>query len=194
MLSYLNIFGSLASIIGLVFSYRSEKQKAEDATFEGFLMSLDSKRHKALIDEINSNHLLAQGIKLLLRDNHEELGAKLEIIDNSISAVSTEIAGLREISEALNANRNLSKQAISILVQLCESGGSTILERQGNRGKSYQILGVQRTIKISEPKYLEDDFGQLCKYDLLIPDTSTNGRRLFRITRAADQLVAVSDL
>ena len=190
----LNVGGFLASILGLVFSFRSECQSAEDASFEKFMMSLDSKRHRSLIEEIGSNHLLTQGIKSLLQDNHEELKAKLTLIETTIAEVSSTISGLKEVSESLSAFEGLSVQALSILGQLSSSEGSTILESTRNRSRQYQIIGAQIMIKLTEPKFIEDDLGQLCRLGFLIPSKNSKGSRLFRITRAGDKLIGVSDL
>ena len=190
----LNAGGSLASIFGAVYSYMSEKQKSEETSYDDFLLSLDAKRYTTLKKEISTNHLLGQGIKLLLKDNHSLLQEKLAVIEASISAVSGKISGLKEVSDALSSSGGMSDQAFSIITQLSNSGQSTILEIKKLRGTDYQILGASKMIEISEPRFVDDDLEQLCGLELLIPDLNDKGHRLFRITRAAVNLVDISDI
>jgi len=185
---------AFASLVGLIFSFRSERQSQEKSDYDEFLLWLDSKRHNVLIEEITSNHLLGLGIKTLLNENHNDVIAKLSALEASMVAVSAHIGGLKEISEALSQNSGLSDQAFSIIKQLNDSGGSVFLELKMSEGAHYQIMDANGQIEITEPRFIDDDLEKLCNLGLLIPDLNSSGNRLFRFTRAASKLVDASEL
>lgn len=111
-----------------------------------------------------------------------------------MAAVSANISGLKEISEALSSHAGLSDQAYSILRQLNNSGGSFFLEIKFMGGTAYQIMDAEGSINMNEPRFIEDDLKQLCNFGLLIPDLNSSGGRLFRLTRAATKLIDASEL
>lgn len=192
----LSTASAFATIVGLVCNFRSERQSGQQDDYNEFLRWMDNVRHKELIEELNSNVSLAQGVKALLEDNHEQIMVKLKALESSMSAVASHINGLREISQALSPAHGLSDQAFSILKQLYDSGGSFFLELKILGGTSYQVMDASsnNVIEINEERFVEDDLNQLCDLGLLIPDHNRQGHRLFRLTRSAAKLAEANEL
>ncbi len=184
----LNSVSSISSIIGLILNFKSEQRSMSEDEFKEFMSWLDSKRHKRLIEEINSNHQLGQGIKMLLNENHELVMEKLTTLDKSITLLASKISGLKEISYAISPNLDLSEQAISIIKQLDKSNGSYFQELKILGGTGY-ITDSNTSIEINEPRFVDDDLAQLCNLEFLRPDRSRNGDRMFRLTRSASEYV-----
>jgi hypothetical protein len=180
---------TFATIVGLLSNFKSERNSASEDEYKEFVGWLDEKRHKSLLDEIMSNHLLSLGIKSLLNQNHEVVLQKLAALDETLLVLSTSIGGFKEISNALAPNIELSEQAISIINQLNSTGGSSFLESNTFDATSFLFMDTQGSLEIKEPRFVEDDLTQLVNLDLLLLDYSSKGNRIFRITRLAVKLL-----
>ncbi|WP_434928110.1 hypothetical protein ACRWQN_03890 [Shewanella sp. HL-SH8] len=180
---------TFATIVGLLSNFKSERKASSDNEYQEFVSWLDSKRHKSLMEEITSNHLLGLGIKSLLNQNHEVVLKKLASLDETLLVLSSSIGGFKEISNALAPNVELSEQAISIISQLNSTGGSSFTENKGYGLPSFIFMDTQGSIEITEQRFIEDDLAQLVNLDLLILDYSSHGNRVFRITRMAVKLL-----
>jgi hypothetical protein len=180
---------TFATIVGLLSNFKSERKSSSDDEYKEFVDWLDEKRHKSLLDEITSNHLLGLGIKSLLNQNHEVVLQKLFDLDETLLVLSSSISGFREISNALAPNVELSEQALSIIGQLNSTGGSSFIESKTYDGTSFLFMDTQGSLEIKEPRFVEDDLTQLTNLELLLLDFSSQGNRIFRITRLAVKLI-----
>jgi len=183
--------GAFATIIGLICNFKSEQRVVSDDEYKEFMQWLGDKRHKNLVDEIQSNHLLGLGLKKLFNQNHSVIVDKLNKLDNSITSIAAQVDGFKEIANAVTSNSGLSEQAISLLKQLDESGGSAFLEVESYSGKEFLMLDgkASQQLHMNEDRFIDDDLSQLCSLGLLIPDYNSSGSRLFKITRSAVALV-----
>jgi len=180
---------TFASIVGLLSNFKSERKSTSDDEYQEFVLWLSDKRHKSLIEEITANQLLGLGIKSLLNQNHDVVLQKLLALDETLLLLSSSIDGFKEISSAISPGSNLSEQAISIIEQLSNSGGSFFQEIRGLAGTSFKIMDASGALKITEERFIEDDLSQLVKSGLLILDSNSQGNRNFRITRLAVKLL-----
>ena len=180
---------TFATIVGLLSNFKSERKSSSDDEYKEFVSWLDEKRHKSLLDEITSNHLLGLGIKSLLNQNHEVVLQKLSALDETLLVLSSSIGGFKEISNALAPNIELSEQALSIIDQLNSTGGSSFLESKTFDGTSFLFMDTQGSLEIKESRFIEDDLTQLVNLELLLLDFSSKGNRIFRITRLAVRLL-----
>ncbi|HHF2959502.1 hypothetical protein BOO35_19420 [Vibrio navarrensis] len=186
----MEVFGSLATIIGLICNFKSERRASSDDEYKEFVEWLDTKRHKSVISEIESNHLLSLSIKSLLNQNHEVVIEKLSGLDSSLIQLASQIDGLKEVANAIDPNTELSAQAISIIKQFMKSEGSIFLEMKMLGGTLYQIMdGNGGMLDYDEPRFLDDDLNQLCNLGLLRLDYNRKNERLFRITRATTRYI-----
>lgn len=181
---------TFASIVGLLSNFKSERKSASDDEYKEFILWLSDKRHKSLLNEISSNHMLGLGIKSLLSQNHDAVLQKLSALDETLLILSASIGGFKEISDAIAPNSELSEQAISILEQLDNSGGSFFQELKMLAGTTFSIMDASGNIEINEPRFIEDDLNQLVNLGLLIFDYSPKGNRNYRITRLAVKLLS----
>jgi hypothetical protein len=184
---------TFAVIVGLLSNFKAERRGASADEYQEFLAWLDQKRYKSVIDEITSNHLLGLSIKNLLDHNHEQVIQLLEVVNETVSKIASRISGLQEITQAISPQISLSQQAISILTQLEESGGSAFLENKTFGGTNYIIMdGKGGSIDIVEARFADDDLSVLVSLGLLRSDINGKGHRLWRVTREGSKLTAVS--
>ncbi|WP_210457233.1 hypothetical protein [Vibrio crassostreae] len=187
----MEVFSSLATVVGLIYNFKSERKSASDDEYQEFLNWLNDKRHKNLIEELNKNQILGLSIKGLLKQNHDLVLNKLSHLDESLLQLASGIEGLHEIANAINPNAELSEQAITILRNLVESQGSFILESKTLSGTDYRVYdGDRRSLGVTEYRFLDDDFSLLCSLGLLMPDFNSSGSRMFRVTRSAVRYIA----
>ena len=190
----MEMFSSLATVIGLIYSFKSERKSASNDEYQEFLNWLNEKRHKKLIEELDTNYLLGLSIKGLLQQNHDLVLSKLNHLDESLLQLASGIEGFHDIAKAINPNAELSDQAITILKNLVESQGSFILESKTLSGTNYRVYdGDGRSLGITEYRFVDDDFNLLCSLELLMPDFNGSGNRMFRITRNAVKYISQVD-
>jgi len=188
----MDIAASFATIVGLLCNFKSENRANSDDKYEEFTNWLDAKRHKTILEEIQSNHQLALSLRSLLNQNNETLIEKLSHIEKSIVELGLKIPDFKEIASLSSKHLGLSDQAISILQQLEATGGSKILEIGMLAGKVYQVTDGKlenNQLTFEERRFIEDDFDHLCSLGLLTADRNKKGDRLFKITRGASYLV-----
>lgn len=186
----MDVISPFATIVGLICNYKSENRATSDDEYKVFVEWLDKKRHRDIIEELNSNHLLGLSLKNLLNKKSELIVNKLSKLDKSLVDLASQIDGFKDIATAVSKHEGLSDQSISILKQFHESGGSVFLEGKHMGGSDYHVIdGSSGYIVIDEPRFINDDLDKLCELGLLIPDFNKRGERLFRITRAATSLI-----
>jgi len=180
---------TFASIVGLLCNFKSEKRALSDNEYQEFVSWLDANRHKRLLEEITSNHLLGLGIKSLLNQNHDDVLKKLADLDDTLLVLSSSISGFKEISHALAPNIELSEQAISILSQLRSSGSESLIELNGFSSPQFMFSHTTGNIKFTEKVFIEDDLSELVKRDLLLLNINSSGGRVYKFTRLAERLL-----
>lgn len=185
----LTISTAFASIVGLLYNFKSERNSKSDDEYSEFIEWLQSKNYDQLLKDISLNKQLGMSIKSLLSQNHETVISKLSAIDESLILLASKVNGLKEISESITPNVNLSSQAISVLKQLEASGGSLFVEIDNWDGLAYNIMDATGTIEFEEQRFIKDDLEQLISLNLLTLDFNDDGNRLFRITRSCVRLL-----
>jgi hypothetical protein len=200
----LEIFGSLATIIGLICNFKSERRAKTDDEYRDFTQWLEDKRHKDIWSELEENHLLSLSIKSLLGQNHDELMLKLSSIDGALSKLTSKMVGFKEIGQALRKNEELSDQAVSLL-KLMNNQSSYILAEVPCSGqtryglsddKMYSIFLTRlpgsgftqselRWIEDLDKMFIKDDIEQLLSLGLISSKKEHYGGMSYRITRNA---------
>jgi len=185
----LAIAGAFATIVGLLCDYKSEHRAETDDEYRSFLEWLQTKRHDEIMKGIESNIQLANSLKAFLHRDNETIIGKLTAIDDILARIASTIDGFADISRAINPNSELSQQAIGILKQLNNSGGSRFTEINIRGNLLFQVEDGNGRIDYDEPRFIEDDLKTLAKLGLLLLDRTSQGHRMFHLTRTAVQLL-----
>ncbi|EOG7705001.1 hypothetical protein ACLINR_004540 [Vibrio parahaemolyticus] len=176
-------WSSFATILGLVSAYKAEGRARDGDEYNDLVNWLSDKRHKAVIEELNNNHILSLQVKQLLNRNHDEVIKSLANLDNLLMQLAYQFEDFKGIVKAIEPSVELSNQAIDILCQFEKSGSSTFLEVSDSSGTSYLFLDGPGELTINEPRFIHDDLTQLCKLGLLEAGFNSKGSRIFKITR-----------
>lgn len=193
----MEVLSSLATIVGLIYNFKSGRDAKSDREYHDFLNWLEQNRYNNIIKQIEGSDELVRGVESLLRENHDTVLDKLNFIEDAVSCLVSGMSSLSTIAHAIRPNAELSDQAIRILRNFVESQASFILELKtlGGDGEGYMIAdGDGRKLGISEPRFVEDDFDSLCALGLLTPDVNSKGSQMYRITRNAVKYVDQLDL
>lgn len=178
---------AFASIVGLLRVYKAEAQDLEGRDFGKYIDWLRRQEHNQLVDLIQGNADLASSVRDLIEDQHHEVMAKLESLDNVLASVARHIDVFRPLADVVRGSQ-LSDQAISVLRQLNEANSSRFFEITDSTGTHYAMLDVSGTVQVSEPRFISDDLLTLCEFGLLRLEHNSQGGRVFVITRAGAAL------
>ncbi len=182
---------AFGQIVGLMMDFKSSRKSKSDDEYREFVEWLEKKRHSDIVQELAENNLLTRSVRLFLAESHDEVVRKLGTINDLLLGVASKIDGLSGIANAISPNTQISDQAINILREFVDSGGLVLCDvgYVSNSGTRLDILNV-KTINIEDPRFLEDDMRSLCIHGLLIADVNSDGKNIWRLTRAATEFMA----
>jgi len=180
---------SFATIVGLLSNFKNERSGTQLSDFTEWLKD---KRHEDVAQSIEQNQMLAIQLKSILSVNHQELVQRLSSLDEILASVASHIHTFSSLATAVKPSTVFSEQAISIVKQFVASGAKECWEHKflGPEGSSYQFIGGQGILEISESRFIEDDLNTLVEFGILRLDYGSKGARKFIITRQAVQFVS----
>lgn len=202
----MEIFGSLATIVGLIYNFKSGRKEISDDEYKDFLAWLETKRHNSIIEELHSNHKLGLSIKCLLRESYKEIIDKIEKIDTSLLFFASKIDGFKEIAEAIRPDISLSEQCLELLRRMNDEKNYLLAEvpclgrvRYGTADSDHYRLFLTRSLPNSgftpidlnwieniEYKFIQDDINTLISLGFVTEKKEHYGGRVFGITRSAE--------
>ena len=182
----------LATIVGLLSDFVAEGRSRDADAWDQFRLKLDSKRHKRLLDELDSNEKLSREIRGMLENNHDDLKRTLEAINISLAKLLS-ASGLNDIANTFLPDHILSPGALDILVTMEDLQASSIFKSSAiGRSPIYMVNGGKGgsfTLDEENQRYEEDDFNTLIELGLLRHDFTSKGNNLYHMTRNASDLV-----
>jgi hypothetical protein len=174
-----------STIVGLVCNFKSEKS---GKNFDEFLNWLKEKNQENVIEIIQNNRELSDGLCTLFQANHEVVLEKLKNLDHLVSSLAGRIDIFANISKSITNDSLFSDQAISILTQFTNSGAKLFMEKKMRTGAPDQYIlldGAHGQIEYTEPRFIEDDLNALVASGLLRLEFGGKGSRQYFITRNA---------
>jgi hypothetical protein len=181
----LSTASAFATIVGLLASFRAERKSTSDDEYKEFLSWLNEKRHNEIIHLLEQNNKTAISVKSFLSQDREVVLSKLRSLEEMLVYLSSQLEGVSEIALSLHPGCEISEQALNILKQLVDSGGSTFLVSEAmNRDPVLLLLDSDsRQIEYEDYRFLKDDLSILVELGLLRVDFNSNGNELYIITR-----------
>jgi hypothetical protein len=120
---------------GMICNWKQERaSNAPDDGFEDFVRWLHEHNFQSLTEQIRTSSELQQGLQVLLRQDAAQLSQKLDLISQSLSAMSERIESLAPLSRLLKGSQEgLSNQAVEILKVFVDSQARklTLFEKAG---------------------------------------------------------------
>jgi hypothetical protein len=71
---------TFATLLGLICSFKAGRNETKHEDYNEFVAWIASQRHFEPVKELESNHELSLGVKVLLTDNHQRVITKLKAI------------------------------------------------------------------------------------------------------------------
>jgi hypothetical protein len=183
-----------AEIVGLLCHYRQEKGHREALDHQKFIEWLEYHRHEEIKNLIVNTAALRTEIDNLLRSDHAVMIDKLNQIQDILLKLLGRTEEFKGLALAVAPNAQLSDQAVSILKQFVQSGDKTFIAT-GLRSNSPSITGYNRPlrIKVTQPRFIEDDLIQLVRLQLLTEKPLSQGNADYGITRNAVRVIEALD-
>lgn len=182
---------TFGTVVSLLSDYVSQRNARSDDEYKEFTDWLNANNHDEIIILLEKNLNTAIGIKALLKEDKNTLLTRFDQLDSMLASLASAVSGFSVLSESLRPKAQLSRQAISVLRQLCDSGGSKFMPMNGSDFNALAITdGGGGFIEVEEYRFIEDDINTLVSLGLLNRSRNTNGKPLFGITRSAVALLA----
>lgn len=172
-------FVTIVSLLGV---WKAESNSRETRSFQEYLDWLRRHEHNALVELITGNLELTSSLRHLIDQNHDAVMIQLEQLGATLASVAANLDEFAPLVRAISPTLPLSEQSIDFLRQLNAAGAKTLREINDLDGAEYAIEGAG-SLQIYEPRFLDDDLGQLVDLGLLMVKQIPHGR-VFTITRA----------
>lgn len=189
---------SLSSIFGLMATFfqerRGRKEAQTQATLQEYIEWLERGRHTEIVELLRSNQDLMAATDRFMRTGHDEIIDRFDRLEDMLAGSLISTPGWAELTQSLNPNARLSKQAVDILRWFDATGGSQAIMFK-HRGGSFLSAqdGSGGQFQPTEPRFFEADLESLVNHDLLLPSFGSKGSPIFTITRPAVDLVQSLD-
>jgi hypothetical protein len=183
---------TFATVVQLLGMYKQEHKDAKDLDHQKFMEWLAYHHHEDIKNLISSTAAIQSQVNQLLHQDHAVIMARLNEISGMLATLLSRVDGFKGLAKAINPSAELSDQPISILRQLLNSDSNHFFLVE--LGNCYTLpLNAGGYIEQSEPRFLTDDLEKLAELGLLLPGYSENGKRIFKLTRAAAKYIAMLD-
>ena len=151
---------TVATLVGLLSNFVSEGRARDADAWDQFRLELDSNKHKILLEEISSNHLLVSEIKKLLESNHDELKLELEKFNGKLTRIAS-TTRLHGVTNALAPDLKISKQAITVLGVMDKYKPEYLIRARKTTGGGgaikYNLYPTKTVFTPPEPQFIESD-------------------------------------
>lgn len=176
-----------ATLVGLLHTWKSERETRKDATITEWLEWLRRHNFEQLAKLIQQNADLNRAVSEVLRSNHDEVMAALGRIEQVVSELVSHDSQLRPIGALL---QKLPEQALAILQQMEKIKCSRLLIYRNRGGIALMPLDGNGRIDIDFDRFLEADLDTLETLGLLGKRHNAKGEPVYTITRAGASLGA----
>lgn len=181
----LTLSTTLATLVGLLCSFRQEKGAAADLDHRKFVEWLESHRHEDIKNLISNTHHLQSEIDAILLENQERQTAKLNGIEEMLSRLLSRVDGFREVVRTLHPECEFSEQALDILGLFAASEAERLVLQHGSaRFALIPQAKPGQAFKPGEPQFFQDDLNQLVASGFFSTDFNPSGDVFYRLTRA----------
>jgi hypothetical protein len=165
---------TFATIVGLICNY-----KQENNTNQSFIQYLEQHRFDDIKNAIAGTQAIQDAVNQLLREDHAQILAKLNLINDVLTQVLSKVSGFEILAQRLGTGTTISPQALSILIVFFRSGAEQIALLDPPQ---LILTPCGGGIPISEPRFLKDDLNALESFGLIRLEYE-NGRPFYSLTR-----------
>ena len=165
---------TFATIVGLICNY-----KQDHAANQTFIQYLEQHRFDDIKNAIAGTQAIQDAVNQLLREDHAQILAKLNLINDVLTQVLSKVSGFEVLAQQLGSGATISPQALTILIVFFRSNAEQIALLDPPQ----LILSPRGSgIPVSEPRFLKDDLNTLESFGLIRLEYE-NGRPFYSLTR-----------
>ena len=125
-----------------------------------------------------------------MNEHNSTLSEKLNILENTMLRVASQISSISEVAQFFESKNQLSEQALKIITHVVENDGSGILEHRSTGESLLYVRPRNISIDMPEKQYIESDLVSLVELGFLLrPEAGPTGSRIYSATREAKKLV-----
>ena len=186
----LTLATTFSTIISLLVDFKNEYTENNENIYDDFMLWLDS-QHEEIKSMIIENSKTVIGIKSLLNEDRNILANKLEQIDRKLALLLSKDELFYKLVAGIRPDCILSEQAIYLLQQIEDSGGSNIITMHIQQAL---ILTVSDSrlggfLKYDDERFIFDDLNTLVENNFLRIDYNKKGDPVYIYTRLASEFV-----
>ncbi len=176
---------AFATVVGLLSVFKREIKDTKAQNAQAFLSWLGDHRHQEIRDAIsNSDHLTSE-LDRLLHEDHVQIMAKLDGLDELLARIASRMGCFREVAWILRPGAELSEQAMYFLRCLVASEAKEIARMAHIGGLDLQLVPSGGEIVVYERRLVDDDLTTLVNMQLLRHRKGAQGTDFYGITRNA---------
>jgi hypothetical protein len=165
---------TFATIVGLICNY-----KQENNSNQSFIQYLEQHRFDDIKNAIAGTQTIQDAVNQLLREDHAQILAKLNLINDVLTQVLSKVTGFEVLAQRLGTGATISPQALTILIVFSRSSAEQIALLDPPQ---LILTPCGGGIPISEPRFLKDDLNALESFGLIRLEYE-NGRPFYSLTR-----------
>jgi prophage DNA circulation protein len=180
----------LATLVGLICSWRQERGEQSAERFQDFMVWLTHHKFEGISERIYASEELQRDLASLLQQDLSVLGSRLDTIAGAISAVADKIDSLSQVGRALGTDTEaLSDQAAEVLKVLDQMAASRMVVF--DHEPVCLFLPNRMSIQFSDGRFLETDVAALESMGFIrMVDQNNSGNPIYAITRAGSAFAA----
>jgi hypothetical protein len=181
-----NFTANLLQLLGL---YRQERRARKDLDHRDFIEWLEYHRHEEIKELITHTYHLESQVDDLLRQDHAEISAKLDKVNEIVVDILAKIEGFAAITSSIAPSDGLSVDAVAILQWFVSSGEQSMMtDARGNLHVGKQILPS------TNRRFLSDDIASLISHGFISGETTNvpeaaSHYTIYRLTRRGSKFL-----
>jgi len=176
---------AFATVVQLLCNFRQERGIRKNAETEDFLKWLADHNFEDIKTQIQSSTDIQREIQELLREDVNEISAKLDLITDSVTSIASRIDGLSGIARAIGATSDsLSNQAIAILQTFEKSDSIKLGVFLAITPPECVLFPEGKPFTVKDGRFLADDIESLERFGLIkFANHNRSGEPLYSLTR-----------
>jgi len=188
-------FTGISLILSLVQIYLHLKSDREKTSADNFLIWLEQRNLQEIRTGIEANRELLDGLEQVLAENHDDLVARLDRLEQMLTQVITGMAEFGGLRGAVPVQQRMSEQAREVLEWFVAQTGQYLFLPPSFPGPPITHINTENgseILEVRDGRFIRDDLAILTNMGLLTCQPGTDGADSYRITRLAVDYVRQS--
>jgi len=183
----LEAVSAFATIVQLIGQFQQGRNDASQLSDQEFFNWLSQQHYEPIKQMIQANRDLQTGVAKLLRQDHQSMLTKIDVLGGTLSVVARQVAEFRSIFDALAPGNQIEPEVFNLLRELVEKDWKRF-GLSGPTGNPELLIIDGRcepiTLEDGGTQFLGQDLQKLAAHGFLDFTQGTHSKN-FALTRAA---------